>query len=62
MATYASNEESLSISNLLSKHEITVEILPEKKGYLRKHVEYEVYSSRFNSQVSLAEFFSSIPI
>lgn len=37
--------------SILNKHELTVEILPEKKGYIKKHVEYEVYSSKFNSQV-----------
>ena len=56
MSTFISSEEPLSVSSLLSKYEITVEILPEKKGHLlKRHVEYEVYSSRFNSQVTRAD-------
>ena len=64
MATLISNE----VSGLLGKYEITVEILPEKKGYIKRHVEYEVYSSQFNSQVLIFEkkviekYFNPLPM
>ena len=44
--------EYLSLATLLNVDRITIEILPEKKGYIKRHVEYDVHSTRFKSQVS----------
>jgi len=44
-------EEKVSLSTLLKKDSIKVEILPQKRGYLKKHVEYDVQSARFKSEV-----------
>ena len=41
----------LSLKELLNIDKISVEILPEKKGYIKRHVEYDVHSTRFKSQV-----------
>ena len=43
--------EYLSLTNLLNIDRISIEILPEKKGYIKRHVEYDVHSTRFKSQV-----------
>ncbi|GAA6109159.1 sorting nexin-8a isoform X1 [Tachysurus ichikawai] len=42
---------SLSLTNLLSKDTIKVELIPEKKGLFLKHVEYQVTSERFKISV-----------
>ena len=43
--------EYLSLTSLLNIDRISIEILPEKKGYIKRHVEYDVHSTRFKSQV-----------
>ncbi|XP_062846464.1 sorting nexin-8a [Trichomycterus rosablanca] len=42
---------SLSLSDLLAKDTIKVELIPEKKGLFLKHVEYQVTSERFKMSV-----------
>ena len=43
--------EKHSLAQLLATDEITLIILPQKKGFFRKHVEYEIKSSKHKSQV-----------
>ena len=43
--------EKHSLAQLLATDEITLTILPQKKGFFRKHVEYEIKSSKHKSQV-----------
>lgn len=40
-----------SLSGLLKNDSISVEMLPSKKGLLRKHIEYNVHSAKFKSKV-----------
>ena len=47
----SSLNEKLSLAQLLKSDDIIINILPLKKGLFKKHVEYEVRSSKFNSQV-----------
>uniref|UniRef100_A0AAR2IUP4 PX domain-containing protein n=1 Tax=Pygocentrus nattereri TaxID=42514 RepID=A0AAR2IUP4_PYGNA len=42
---------SLTLTNLLGKDTIKVELIPEKKGLFLKHVEYQVTSQRFKISV-----------
>ena len=44
-------EHHVSLQTLLNTDRISVEILPEKKGYIKRHIEYDVHSTRFKSQV-----------
>ena len=45
--------------SLLSENKIEVELLPEKKGLVIKHVEYLVKSAKHQSEVRLSRFSSS---
>ena len=45
--------EKHSLAQLLATDEITLIILPQKKGFFRKHVEYEIKSSKHKSQVCI---------
>ena len=51
MSSLIIGNTDLSLKELLNIDRISVEILPEKKGYIKRHVEYDVHSSRFKSQV-----------
>ncbi|XP_015215263.1 sorting nexin-8a isoform X2 [Lepisosteus oculatus] len=42
---------SLSLTQLLGRDVVQVELIPEKKGLFLKHVEYEVTSQRFHTSV-----------
>ena len=45
--------------NLLSENKVDVELLPEKKGLVIKHVEYLVKSAKHQSEVNFSTFWSS---
>ncbi|KAK9505712.1 hypothetical protein O3M35_009702 [Rhynocoris fuscipes] len=47
----AFNENSLTYESLVASDEIKIELIPEKKGLFIKHVEYNVTSKRFRSEV-----------
>ena len=51
MSSLLIGNTDLSLKELLNTDRISVEILPEKKGYIKRHVEYDVHSTRFKSQV-----------
>ena len=40
-----------ALAKMLKRDSITVELLPQKKGYLKRHVEYSVQSEKLKSQV-----------
>ena len=43
--------EKLSLAQLLKTDDLILNILPQKKGYFMKHVEYEIRSTKYKSQV-----------
>ena len=45
--------EKLSLAQLLKTDDLILNILPQKKGYFMKHVEYEIRSTKYKSQVWL---------
>ncbi len=47
----SNTEQNGALAKMLQRDKFTVELLPQKKGYLKRHVEYSVQSERFKSQV-----------
>ena len=47
--------ESFILEFITSNH-VTLEILPEKKGYIKRHIEYQIHSSKFKSQVLFVKY------
>ncbi|CAD5112833.1 DgyrCDS2044 [Dimorphilus gyrociliatus] len=46
-----SSDLNYSITELEQIDQVTVKLVPEKKGIILKHVEYEVYSNKYNKAV-----------
>ena len=51
----ATQSDEAGKNDLLSANKVDVELIPEKKGLVIKHVEYLVSSAKHPSQVNLVE-------